>query len=280
MQMARNLAEFRTRVRELRPAAASLGLVPTMGALHAGHLSLVRASQRRCDATLVSIFVNPTQFAAGEDLSQYPRPLERDLDLLRDAGVDLVFLPPVVDVYPPGCSTSVRPPDVARTLEGQRRPTHFAGVATVVLKLFLMSQADVAFFGQKDYQQSLVVRHLVRDLNVPLQIEVCPIVRDPDGLALSSRNVYLDQEQRQIALSLNRTLQDTAAAIEQGDIDGRAIMASMTQSLIEAGVDEVDYAVIADADTLEILEQVSRPAVLLLAVRVGGTRLIDNWLLP
>ena len=271
-----SIAELRQAIRELRRDKPKVGLVPTMGALHKGHLSLVEKSTNQCDATIVSIFVNPTQFAPNEDLSQYPRPLDRDLQLLAEAGVDLVFIPGVEDVYPEGCTASVNPPAVARKLEGESRPTHFAGVATVVLKLFHMTGADVAYFGQKDHQQSQVVKHMVRDLNVPIEIVVCPTVRDDDGLALSSRNAYLSDEERVVALSLHRTLCETARMIEQGENDGRAIMAFMTQALIEGGVTETDYATIVDAETLAPLETVILPAALLVAARIGKTRLIDN----
>lgn len=188
-------------------------------------------------------------------------------------------MPDSSEMYPDGCTTSVKPPAVASRLEGESRPTHFAGVATVVLKLFHMTGADVAFFGQKDYQQSLVVQQMVRDLNLPIQIVVCPIVRDADGLALSSRNAYLSPEDRQAALSLVETLRKTAEMIRQGDLDGRAIMADMTQSLIEGGVTETDYAVVVDTDNLELMETVTLPAALLVAARVGETRLIDNMII-
>ncbi|MGI9519411.1 MAG: pantoate--beta-alanine ligase, partial [Pirellulaceae bacterium] len=219
------------------------------------------------------------QFAAGEDLADYPRSVENDLKLLAAAEVDLVFMPATDEIYPADCTTTVKPPTVARKLEALSRPTHFEGVATIVLKLLNMTQCDVAFFGQKDYQQFLVVRHMVRDLNLSTEIVVCPVVRDAEGLALSSRNVYLSAAEHNIALSLNRTLRETARMIEQGETDGRAIMAHMTQALIEGGVTETDYAVIAHADTLELLEEVASPAVLLVAARVGETRLIDNLLI-
>jgi len=281
IRVIKTVAEMNSVVRQLRERdpSKSVGLVPTMGALHQGHLALVKRSIESCGVTVVSIFVNPTQFAANEDLGQYPRPVEHDLALLSDVGADLVFMPGTNEVYPDGCTTLVKPPAVARKLEGESRPTHFQGVATVVLKLFNMVQPDVAFFGQKDYQQTLVVKHMVRDLNLPVAIEVCPIVRDEDGLALSSRNVFLSTEDRQAALALNRTLKQTVEMIEQGENDGRVIMAEMTQSLIECGVTETDYAVIVDADTLELQETVRRPAALLVAAQVGTTRLIDNLIL-
>lgn len=274
--VAATAGTLRAAIRELRHSGRSIGLVPTMGALHDGHLGLVEASVRQCDATVVSIFVNPTQFAPHEDLARYPRMLEQDLQRLAGSGTDLVFAPPPEAMYPPGCETRVQPGSIARRLEGESRPTHFQGVATIVLKLFQLSGADAAFFGQKDYQQSLVVRHMVRDLNLPIDIVVCPIVRDDDGLALSSRNVFLDASQRTSALALYRTLQAAANLIGEGETDGRVITAEMVQSLITGGVSQVDYAVLADPETLETLETVRLPAVLLVAARVGNTRLIDN----
>lgn len=279
MKIARTPAELDIALSGFRERKARVGFVPTMGALHDGHLSLVEFSKRSCDVTAVSIFVNPAQFAAGEDLSRYPRPLEADLELLRGTEADVVFLPDTETIYPPGCSTFVDPPRVSLALEGEHRPAHFRGVATVVLKLFHLTRADVAFFGQKDYQQCLVVRHMVRDLNVPIDIVVCPIVRNDDGLALSSRNIYLSADDRRIALSLCRTLNQAASLIRGGEQDARAIAAEMTQSLIDGGVTSVDYAVVCDADTLEMLDVVRLPAVLLLAARVGTTRLIDNLLI-
>jgi pantoate--beta-alanine ligase len=279
IRTARTIPELRQALQEIRQQHDCLGVVPTMGALHDGHLSLVRHSRERCAATVVTIFVNPAQFAAGEDLDQYPRPEQQDLRLLHEAEVDLVFLPDAEQVYPPHCTTQVSPPHVAKTLEGAIRPTHFAGVATVVLKLFNLTGADVAFFGQKDYQQSLVVKHMVRDLNLPVEIVVCPVVRDTDGVALSSRNAYLSREEREIARSLHRTLGAAAERILHGHRDGQVLMQEMTGQLEDAGVSQVDYAVIADTETLEPMTEVTLPAVLLVAARVGQTRLIDNVLL-
>ena len=278
MKVISSIADLRAQLGSF-PSSDSLGFVPTMGALHEGHLSLVRQSRQQCERTAVSIFVNPTQFAPNEDLTRYPRPLEADLALLEAEGVDVVFTPTADEIYPPECTTTVTPPAVSKYLEGEHRPEHFRGVATIVLKLFHLVQPDLAFFGQKDYQQSLVVRHLVRDLNLPVRIQVCPIVRDPDGLALSSRNVFLTDEQREVALSLHRTLQAAAQSIEDGETDGHVVKAQMTQTLIEAGVDEVDYALIAHADTLQTLDFLTGPLVLLVAAHVGSTRLIDNFLL-
>ena len=261
------------------PPEGPRGLVPTMGALHEGHLALVRQCKQRCQTTIVSIFVNPTQFAPHEDLTKYPRTLESDIDRLASENVDFVFVPLATEMYPVACTTAVLPPAVAECWEGEHRPAHYRGVATVVLKLLHLTQPDLAFFGQKDYQQSLVIRHMVRDLNLPVTIEVCPIVRDDDGLALSSRNRFLTEEQRIIARSLNQTLQQTAQAIEDGETDGHVLQASMTQSLIEAGVDQVDYALAVNAESLKILDFVEGSVALLVAAHVGKTRLIDNIVL-
>ena len=256
-----------------------VGLVPTMGALHEGHLSLARQAKEQCGLTVVSIFVNPTQFAPGEDLAKYPRTLEQDVAMLGEVGVDLVFHPGVEEMYPGDCSTTVVPPSLATQLEGEFRSTHFAGVCTIVLKLLNAVQSDAAYFGQKDFQQAAVIKQMVADLNVEVEIEVCPIVRDKDGLALSSRNRYLNEEQREIALALNRTLQYVADEIRGGETDGHLLMAEMRQRLIDAGVTSVDYAAICDPKTLTVLDQIAKPAVALIASHVGETRLIDNLLI-
>jgi pantoate--beta-alanine ligase len=247
-----------------------------MGALHEGHLSLVRHSRQTCQRTVVSIFVNPTQFAAGEDYQKYPRPIAEDLAMLEPLGVDVVLAPPVAELYPPDFSTYVQPPQVSRGLEGEMRPTHFQGVATIVLKLFELVRPDVAVFGQKDYQQALVIQHMVRDLNVPVDIAVRPTFRDADGLALSSRNRYLSPAQRVVALSLYHCLQRARTSVLDGETDGRALMAQMSQWLIDGGVSSIDYAVLCDPTTLEIANAIRRPVVALVACRVGTTRLIDN----
>ncbi|MEM7453812.1 MAG: pantoate--beta-alanine ligase [Planctomycetota bacterium] len=272
-------AEFTTFCAAGKAAGRTIGLVPTMGALHEGHLSLVKRSLEETDRTVVTIFVNPTQFGEGEDLEKYPRTLESDLELLSQLGVESVFVPTDEEMYPAGFSTAIKPPEICGVLEGEFRPGHFDGVATVVLKLLNVSLADKAFFGQKDYQQSLAVRHMVRDLNVPSEIVVCPIIREADGLALSSRNRYLSDEQRGCALSLSRTLQEARDQILAGDRDIHALMSEMRQSLIDGGVDSIDYAVIANPDTLVVEEQVNLPAVALIAAHVGNTRLIDNLII-
>ncbi len=268
--------ELRSWVHDRRRAGQRIGVVPTMGALHEGHLSLVRASLDNTDATLVTIFVNPTQFAAGEDLDKYPRDLDTDLQRLAAVGHVTIFAPSAEAIYPRGFSTAITPPAIAKTLEGERRPTHFSGVATIVLKLLNLTSADIAFFGQKDYQQQLVVRRMVKDLNVPTQIMVCPIQREPDGLALSSRNAYLTLEERQIAPVLYRTLLEVEHQIRRGNRDAYELIVEMRQMLIDGGVTTVDYAVIADPDTLETPEEIKLPVVALVAAYVGKTRLIDN----
>jgi pantoate--beta-alanine ligase len=256
-----------------------IGLVPTMGALHAGHLSLVEAAKREADVVVTTIFVNPTQFAPHEDFSKYPRTLESDLRSLASVGCDCAFVPAAEEIYPAGFSTSVDPPDVAKPLEGVCRPGHFRGVATIVLKLFNLVPADVACFGQKDYQQALVIKRMTADLNLPLRIAVCPIIRDPDGLAMSSRNRYLSPDERQRALAISAALRRAEAMVAAGVVDASRVRAAMHDTLHEA-VDQLDYASIADRETLEELTSIDRPAVALIAARVGTTRLIDNLLLP
>jgi pantoate--beta-alanine ligase len=259
-----------------RQAGKRIGVVPTMGALHDGHLSLVRASNDDCDFTVVTIFVNPTQFGPHEDFERYPRTLDRDIELLASCRVDLVFAPTNQEMYPAGFSTYVEPPKVAEPLEGQCRPGHFRGVATVVLKLFNSVPADVAYFGQKDYQQSLVIRKMVEDLNVPVSIRVCPTVREPDGLAMSSRNAYLSPAQRQQALALSGSLNLAAEMIRQGQRDASLIESKMRQALAVAGIDRIDYVALADLQTLDGVHTIDGPVVALIAAYVGQTRLIDN----
>ena len=259
-----------------RKANTTIGLVPTMGALHEGHLSLVKQSLAETAETIVTIFVNPSQFAAGEDLDQYPRTLDADLEKLAAVGVKHVFVPDDALMYPSGYSTSIVPPKVAAVLEGEFRPTHFSGVATVVLKLFNMTRADVAFFGQKDYQQVCVIQAMVEDFNAPTEVRVCPIVREADGLALSSRNRYLDAEQRKTALVLHKTLNHVKDLIAGGQNDGFEIVTEMRQMLIDGGVDGIDYAVVADPKTLETADFIDGKVVALIAAHVGKTRLIDN----
>jgi pantoate--beta-alanine ligase len=247
-----------------------------MGALHEGHLSLVKHSVKRSDATIVTIYVNPTQFGAGEDLDRYPKTFDEDVAKLEAEGADFVFAPANDEVYPAGFSAGVLPPAISKRLEGEFRPTHFAGVATVVLMLLNMTEADFAFFGQKDFQQAMVIKQMVADLNVPVEIQICPIVRDEDGLALSSRNTYLDSEQRVVATSLNKTLDHVEQLVVGGLRDGFEVITEMRQMLIDAGVDNIDYAIVADPETLATVDSIDSTVVALIAAYVGETRLIDN----
>ena len=220
-----------------------VGLVPTMGALHAGHLSLVEASASQCDVTVVTIFVNPAQFGPHEDLSRYPQRFQEDLAALSDYPVEIVFAPTQEEMYPPGSSTQVDPPQVAQALEGRFRPNHFQGVATIVLKLFHLIPADISFFGQKDYQQSLVIRHMIRDLDLPMRVVVCPTVRDGDGLAMSSRNSYLSPDERKQALALSQSLKWAAQHAVDGERRSAALVSGMRHLFDEYGVTEIDYIV-------------------------------------
>ncbi|MCR5359505.1 MAG: pantoate--beta-alanine ligase [Thermoguttaceae bacterium] len=269
------------RLGALRREGKTIGLVPTMGALHEGHLSLVRRSKSLCDVTVVSIFVNPTQFAPGEDYEKYPRVLDADLACLESVGgVDFVLAPAPADMYPEGFDAHVHIGGVTRRLEGEFRPTHFDGVALVVLKLFNISRADTAFFGQKDYQQAAVIQKMVRDLNLPIDIRVCPIVREADGLAMSSRNKYLSESERKEAPILKKSLDLAARLVSGGATDAAEIKYRMRALIETAPSSAIDYISIADPDTLEELDAVEGSAVILLAVRIGTTRLIDNMILP
>jgi len=273
-----------TSISGLRKARAALsspfGLVPTMGALHEGHLSLVRRARAECDGVGVSIFVNPTQFGPDEDLSAYPRTLEADLTLLESEGVDLVWTPTPEIVYPPGFQTYLTVEHVTKPLEGEPRPGHFRGVATVVAKLFNAFTPDRAYFGQKDAQQVVVIKRMVEDLNFPLQIVVCPTVREPDGLALSSRNGYLNPEERRTATVLYRALSSARDAFEAGERDAGRLRARMSSTIAQELLAIEEYVSAADTETLAELAWVHNGALLSLAVRIGETRLIDNVLLP
>jgi len=278
-RIVHSLADAREAISAARRRGLRTGLVPTMGALHAGHLSLAAAARRECDFTAVTIFVNPTQFAPHEDFSKYPRTLDADVRLLAQENVDLVFAPSADDMYPAGADTLVVPGAVAAPWEGAFRPTHFRGVATIVLKLFNVLPADVAFFGQKDYQQSLVIRRMVADLNVPIEIRVCPIIREPDGLAMSSRNQYLSADERQRALALSRSLRQVESSFRAGKTDAGQLRAEMQAVLAATPGINVDYATIVDPQTLQEVAAAAPGSVALIAARVGATRLIDNLIL-
>ena len=280
MQTAKSLDELRQAVDSLRVRAREVALVPTMGALHQGHLSLVRQAQRSADAVVVSIFVNPTQFGPNEDLGAYPRQLEEDARKLQAEGVDLLWAPPVEEVYPQGFATSISVSGLSDGLCGASRPGHFDGVATVVAKLFNQVRPDVAVFGEKDWQQLAVIRRMARDLDLtqphPHRILGAPIVREPDGLALSSRNRYLSADERQRAATLPRLMREAVKALADGATVDETT-ASLTQGLLAAGFAHVDYVEVADAVTLQPLARVLRePARLFVAARLGATRLIDN----
>jgi pantoate--beta-alanine ligase len=275
MIIAQKLADVRQAVREPRRLGRTVGCVPTMGALHAGHESLVRICREECAFTAVTIFVNPTQFGPAEDFTRYPRPLDEDLSRCRAAGVDLVFLPEAESIYPAGFSTYVEVEGLSSVLEGASRPGHFRGVATVVLKLLNLVAADRAYFGRKDFQQQLLVRKMCRELDLPVEIRTCPTVREPDGLALSSRNRYLSAGERQTALSLSRALQLAEERLQHGERDVAAVCGAMRNLLETAGA-RPDYAVIADPETLDELKVPTQNMVALVAAQVGRTRLIDN----
>jgi pantoate--beta-alanine ligase len=268
--------QLRAEVTRARSAGKTIGLVPTMGALHEGHLSLVRAAREQCDVTIATIFVNPTQFGPKEDFDKYPRTMQQDIEVLDGAGTDVAFVPDRQTMYPAGFSTYVDPPEVARLWEGQCRPEHFRGVATVVLKLFQLAQADMAYFGQKDYQQARVIQCMAEDLAVPIAVRVCPTVREPDGLAMSSRNRYLDAAERSRALALWQSLSLARKMVAGGERDALRIGQRMQQRLLEGGVDRIDYAALADPATLQPVTRVHSPVVALIAAMVGQTRLIDN----
>jgi pantoate--beta-alanine ligase len=256
-----------------------VGLVPTMGYLHEGHLSLVRRAREDCEHVIVSIFVNPTQFGPSEDLAKYPRDLERDLSLLEPLGTHLGWMPTAEMMYPDGFQTWVDVEAMTRPLEGAMRPGHFRGVATVVAKLFNAVQPHKAYFGQKDAQQAAVIRQMTRDLNFPIEIVVCPIVREPDGLAMSSRNVYLDPEQRKAATVLYRSLTAAKEAYDQGERDAETLRRKMKEVLASEPLAQVQYVSCADYDTLEELDTLQGKALLSMAVFVGKTRMIDNFVL-
>jgi pantoate--beta-alanine ligase len=265
--------------RQARSEGRLLGLVPTMGALHEGHLSLVRAAQRECSPVVVSIFVNPKQFGPGEDLKKYPRPIEADRALLETLGVEYLFAPAPEEIYPPGFRTHVDVEELGKRLEGRSRPGHFRGVATVVLKLLEIAHPHIAYFGRKDAQQARIIRQLVADLNLDARVEVCPIVREADGLAMSSRNAYLSAEERRAATSLYRALDQTRREIERGERAAAPLVAAIRGVLEAEPLASVDYAEIVDAESFEPAARVARSCLALLAVFFGSARLIDNMLI-
>jgi pantoate--beta-alanine ligase len=280
-EILRTIAEVRKRVSAARAAGKTLGLVPTMGALHEGHLSLMRRARKECGHVCVSIFVNPTQFGAGEDLEKYPRTLDSDIELCAAERTDLVFAPSTREVYPPGFATYVEPDDrLGKKLCGASRPGHFRGVDTVVLKLLSICTPHKAYFGQKDYQQSVIIRRMAEDLDLDVEVVVCPIVREEDGLAMSSRNIYLAPDERRQATCLYQALLAAKSAVEKERFTKAGLVISRMRSIInEAPAARADYIDIVDPESLESMEDIEGECVAALAVFVGRTRLIDNMIL-
>jgi pantoate--beta-alanine ligase len=276
VKVVRTIAEVREEVRRQRGNGRTVGFVPTMGFLHEGHLSLVDRCRQLADHVVMSIYVNPLQFGPGEDFGEYPRDLERDLAAAEERGVDLVFAPDDRELYPGELTVAVAPRRLADRLCGLSRPTHFEGVLTVVSKLFGIVQPDVAVFGQKDFQQAVLIEKMVADLNMPVRIEVAPTVREPDGLALSSRNQYLSEGERERALGLCRGLAGAVSAYRAGQRDAEALRSRVLRALEAAGGVDVEYVELVSGDDLEPVEQASDDTVVAVAARVGGTRLIDN----
>ncbi|KPK43499.1 MAG: pantoate--beta-alanine ligase [Phycisphaerae bacterium SG8_4] len=279
MEVAETIAQVRSLVGAARGRGKKVGLVPTMGALHTGHVSLIEAAVNDCDFVVVSIFVNPTQFGPGEDLEAYPKPFEADLEICAKAGVDLVFAPAPEQMYPAQNLAWVTVERLTEPLCGRGRPIHFRGVTTVCTKLFNIVGPDVAYFGQKDAQQATVVKRMVADLNMPLEIVVCPTVREPSGLAVSSRNQYLSDRQREEAANIHKSLEECRRLIEAGETQAARIIAKVRAKLQEVPSMEIEYVDVVDAETLESLEKVSGRVLVAVAVRIGAARLIDNIVL-
>jgi pantoate--beta-alanine ligase len=279
MKHIQSVAEMKAVCREITRQGRTLGFVPTMGALHDGHASLVRASKAQCQATAVSIFVNPLQFGPTEDLDKYPRAMERDSKLLQELGVDVLYAPTASEMYPAGATTYVEVRDISDRLDGGSRPGHFRGVATVVAKLLEIVRPDRAFFGQKDAAQVAVLRRMVRDLDMDVEVVVCPIVREKDGLAMSSRNAYLNLTERRQALVLNRSLMRVQHVADGGERDVDKLIETGKSVIAEEPAARLDYFAIVDTDTLEPVSDISRAALVAVAAYIGATRLIDNILL-
>lgn len=280
MEIIRTISWMKETVRQARAENHVVGLVPTMGALHEGHISLIRRAKADCSRVYASIFLNPAQFGPTEDLSKYPRTFEKDVEQLTAAGVDVLFAPEAKDIYPAGFRTYVSIEGLSEKLEGKSRPGHFRGVATVVLKLFEIVQPHFAYFGRKDAQQVRILQQMTNDLNLNLEIVACPIVREPDGLALSSRNTYLSAEERRAATALHRALKEAQLAISTGTLDALQLQTIVSGLLSKEPLARADYVEIVDADTFGPLARIGgRPAYVLLAVYVGKTRLIDNLLI-
>jgi pantoate--beta-alanine ligase len=277
MRTVRTVAELRATLEPARREGLTIGLVPTMGALHEGHLSLVRRAREQCDRVVVSLFVNPAQFNERSDLDRYPRQEAHDAGLAAETGADILFAPSIEEIYPPGFATTVEVLGITERLEGATRGAeHFRGVTTIVTKLLGMAQPDIAYFGQKDAQQVIVIRRLVADLNLPVRVEVCPTVREPDGLALSSRNAHLNSDERARALFLYRALSAAAERAATGERSAENLLSVAREAIIPL---EPEYLALVDPDTLEPVTQLDEPALLAVAAHVGATRLIDNLIL-
>jgi pantoate--beta-alanine ligase len=278
MEIVNTIQRVRQLVAQARQAGKVIGLVPTMGALHAGHMSLINAAVEKCGFVVVSIFVNPAQFGPNEDFDKYPRTLQQDCQSCQDAGVDVIFAPAKQEMYPSDDAnkTWVLIEKLTDNLCGKNRPGHFRGVTTVCTKLFNIIAADYAFFGQKDAQQAVVIKKMVRDLNIPLQIITCPIVREPDGLAMSSRNKYLDNEQRKQALCLYNALIAAEKLVKDGQKDSESILQNIRSIISQSKIAHLEYAEIVDPDTLKKISMIDRKALIAVAARIGSTRLIDN----
>jgi pantoate--beta-alanine ligase len=279
MRIIETVEQMRSACREMKRSGKRLGFVPTMGALHAGHMSLVRAARQQCQAVAVSIFVNPTQFGPNEDFSKYPRTFDRDRQMLEAEKVDVIFAPSAEEMYPPGAKTFVHVEEMSKKLCGRSRLGHFRGVTTVVNKLFNVVQPDLAFFGQKDAAQCAILKRMVSDLNMDVQIIVCPIVREADGLAMSSRNAYLSPEDRKKALILHRALMRVQYLTDKGERSSDKLIAAAKEVFGEEPIVRLDYVEIVDSDSLEPLSDISRGALVAVAAVVGNTRLIDNLVL-
>ncbi len=278
MEVAETIESIRSLVRAARSDGKKVGLVPTMGALHIGHISLMEAAVKECDFVVVSIFVNPTQFVPGEDFKKYPRPLEADLKICRKAGADVVFIPTPEQMYPVENLTWVNVEKLTERLCGRSRPGHFQGVTTVCAKLFNIVASDIAYFGQKDAQQAIVIQRMVADLNMPLEIVICPTVREPNGLAVSSRNKYLTEQQKKDAANIYKSLQKCRQMIDAGVTETTEIITEMSKILQQVPSIEIEYISIVDAETLRNIEQIAGKALAAVAVKIGPARLIDNIL--
>jgi len=278
MEVAKTNEEVRSLVSNARSEGRKIGLVPTMGALHIGHISLIEAAVKDCDFVVVSIFVNPTQFGPGEDFEKYPRPLEVDLEICRNARVDVVFAPEPQHIYPVENVTWVTVEKLTEPLCGRSRPGHFRGVTTVCAKLFNIVAPDAAYFGQKDAQQAIVIKRMVADLNMPLEIVVCPTVREPNGLAISSRNQYLSARQKKDAANIYKSLQKCRRLIDSGTTETHQIITEMQKILQQIPSGQIEYISIVDAETLESIEKIAGKVLAAVAVRLGPARLIDNIL--